>query len=407
MKLVTSFAALERLGPAYRWKTEAYIDGKLRQNTLHGNLFLKGYGDPQLTLERFWMMLRALRARGLRNVHGNLVLDRSYFDAPPHNPARFDDQPLRPYNVGASALLLNYKAIRFDFLADVRRDAVRIIAEPHPADLRVVNRLRLTSGACDNWQHKLLADFGSGRERHDELPAVFTGSFAASCGDKRWYVALFSQAHYIGGVFRELWKGLGGSWEGTLREGLVPPGARLVYTHESPPLADVIRAMNKFSNNVMARELYLTLGAAFDGPPATTEKAFAAVRATLTRNGLNFPELVMQNGSGLSRAARISARSLARLLRTAYRTPVMAELVSSLPIVAVDGTMKYLMHGAPVAGYAHIKTGNLDGVYAIAGYVLNRDEHRYIVVMMVNDANAALAEPAFAALLDWVYDAPR
>jgi len=403
MKLVTSFAALERLGPAYRWKTEAYTDGALSNGVLHGDLVLKGYGDPDLTLERFWMMLRSLRARGVRDVRGDLVLDRSYFGVSGHDPAGFDDEPLRPYNVGPDALLLNFKSVRFEFLPEPERGAVRVVAEPHPEDLHVVSTLRLANGACGDWKQRLGAQFGSGGEDGGPVHVLFTGEYAAACGDKTSYVALFTHARYLEGVFRELWQELGGSWEGTLREATVPPTARLIYTHESPPLADVVRDMNKFSNNVMARQIFLTLGAeSAAGPPATPEAAFAAVRATLAQAGLELPDLVMKNGSGLSRVERISARSLAEVLLTAYRSPVMSELVSSLPVVAVDGTMKRRMHGDPAAGYAHIKTGTLDGVRAIAGYVLGRAGERHVVVMLVNAPDAAAAEPAIEALLDWV-----
>lgn len=409
MKLVTSFAALESLGPAYRWKTEAYAEGELRRGVLHGNLVLKGYGDPDLTLEQFWLMLRSLRARGLRDVRGDLVLDRSYFVPRRHDPARFDDEPLRPYNVGPDALLLNFKSVRFDFLPEPERRAVRVVAEPHPAGLRIVNALRLVHGGCGDWRGRLGADFGDAGEQGGPVRALFTGAFAARCGEKSWHVALFSHARYVAGVFSELWRELGGSWEGALREGSVSAGARLLATHESPPLADVVRDMNKFSNNVMARQMYLTLGAESAGPPATPAAASAAVRAALAKAGLEFPELVIDNGSGLSRLARISAHSLAELLLTAYHSPDMAELISSLPIVAVDGTMKERMRGEPAAGFAHIKTGTLDGVRSVAGYVLDRHGERHVVVMLVNDPNAPAAEPAVEALLNWVFEtaAPR
>jgi D-alanyl-D-alanine carboxypeptidase/D-alanyl-D-alanine-endopeptidase (penicillin-binding protein 4) len=402
MKLVTTFAALERLGLAYRWKTEAYIDGELRHGVLRGDLVLKGYGDPDLTLEQFWLMLRNLRARGLREIRGDLILDRSYFGPQEDATTPFDDEPLRPYNVLPDALLLNFKSVRFDFVAEPERGAVRVLADPHPADLQVVSRLRLAGGACGDWKRRLDADFGDGGDSGGPVRALFTGRFAASCGDKTWHVALFTHSRYVAGVFRELWRELGGAWTGGLREAPVPPGAKLFYTHESTPLDDVVRDMNKFSNNVMARQIYLTLGAESSGPPATPASSFAAVRAALAQAGLQFPELVMDNGSGLSRAARISAHSLADLLLTAYRGPDMPELAASLPVVGVDGTMKRHMRGDPAAGHAHIKTGTLDDVRAIAGYVLDRGGDRHVVVMLVNGPQAPEAEPAIETLIDWV-----
>jgi len=188
-----------------------------------------------------------------------------------------------------------------------------------------------------------------------------------------------------------------------VREGNVSPAARLIYVHESQPLGELVRDINKFSNNVMARQLFLTLGAVGAGAPATAEKANRAVRQWLSGKGLNFPELVLENGSGLSRVERIGAKSLGQVLLAAYQSPVMPELMASLPLAAVDGTMKKRLSGAEVAGQAHIKTGSLSGVRAIGGYVLDAQGRRVVVVMMVNHANAASAQPVQDALLKWVY----
>ncbi|MBL8488981.1 MAG: D-alanyl-D-alanine carboxypeptidase, partial [Rhodocyclaceae bacterium] len=168
-------------------------------------------------------------------------------------------------------------------------------------------------------------------------------------------------------------------------------------------LADVVRDINKFSNNVMARQLFLTLGAN-GGGPATADRAEAAIKAWLEAKNLRMPELVLENGSGLSRRERMSADSLARLLAAAWKSPVMPEFISSLPLTAVDGTMQRRLKTNAVAGQAHIKTGTLEGVKTMAGYVLDRAGRRQIVVLLVNHPNAAAAQPAQDALLQWVYE---
>jgi D-alanyl-D-alanine carboxypeptidase/D-alanyl-D-alanine-endopeptidase (penicillin-binding protein 4) len=406
MKLVTTYAALESLGPAFRWRTEVYLTGSLSEGVLSGNLYLKGRGDPKLTLESFWRLLREVRERGVRELRGDLVLDRSFFGTGPHDPGRFDAEPLRPYNVGPDALLLNFKAVRFQFIPEPERQAVRVIADPRPESLEVINVLRLANGACGNWRERLNADFRpetttppAGRIR-----AVFTGSFAESCGEKEWNVSLFSHPAYIAGVFRQIWEELGGRWSGTLREERVPAEARLLYGHESPPLVDVVRDINKFSNNVMARQLYLTLGAELAGAPARPAASMKAVQAALALKGLDFPELVIENGSGLSRIERISAANVARLLAAAWRSAVMPELVASLPLAAVDGTLRRRLKNDPIAGQAHVKTGSLHDARSIAGYVLDRNGQRKIVVMIVNHGNAGGSRAALEALLAWAYD---
>jgi len=173
---------------------------------------------------------------------------------------------------------------------------------------------------------------------------------------------------------------------------------------ESPALAQVVRDMNKFSNNVMARQLFLTLGAEGAGEPATPEKADRVIREWLAGKGLSVPELILENGSGLSRSERISARNLGLLLLSSFRSPVMPELIASLPLAAVDGTMKKRLSDADVAGQAHIKTGSLTGVRSIAGYVLDAQGRRLVVVSMVNHPNAGNAQAAQDALLAWIYN---
>jgi D-alanyl-D-alanine carboxypeptidase/D-alanyl-D-alanine-endopeptidase (penicillin-binding protein 4) len=397
MKLLTTYAALELLGPAYTWKTEAYASGPLADGTLEGDLVLKGYGDPKLGFERFWLLLRQLRAKGLREIRGDLVIDRSHFAPDGHDPARFDGEPLRPYNVGPDALLLNYKAVRLDFLPDATAGTVAVTAEPSPAQLDLLNLLKLSSGTCANaWHEGIRMDLA-----HSEAAArlVLTGSYPAACGEKSRHVALLDHPQYVAGVFRQLWGELGGRFSGGLREGAVPAGARLLARAESPPLAEVVREINKFSNNVMARQLYLTLGAEGAQRPARAEDAEAALRAWLAQKGLAMPELVVENGAGLSRSERIGADSLARLLAAAWASPVMPEFIASLPLVGIDGTMRRRLNGNGVAGNAHVKTGHLDGVRALAGYVLDRRGRRAVVVFLANHPNAGATKAAQDALL--------
>jgi D-alanyl-D-alanine carboxypeptidase/D-alanyl-D-alanine-endopeptidase (penicillin-binding protein 4) len=391
MKLVTTYSALELLGPAYRWKTEAYIDGN--------DVVLKGYGDPKLNLESFWMLLRALRGRGLRDIRGDLVLDRSYFG--PVADGRIDDDAFRPYNVAPDALLVNFKSLRFSFLPS--DTGVRVFAEPALPGLELVNSLKLAEGGCPEgkaFRSLIQADFRSKPPR-----ASFTGAYPLSCGEKELNVALYEPQEYVAAMVKQLWAEMGGTWAGVVRQGSASPAARLTYVHESEPLAEIVRDINKFSNNVMARQVYLTLAAEMGGAPARPELALVAIRQLLVQRGIKAPELVMENGSGLSRLERASAATIAAVLQAAWKSAVMPEFVSSLPVVAADGTMKKRLLGAGVAGQAHIKTGLLQDARRIAGYVLDRHGQRHLVVMLINHPRAsAEGEPALNAMLEWVYE---
>jgi serine-type D-Ala-D-Ala carboxypeptidase/endopeptidase (penicillin-binding protein 4) len=402
MKLVTSFVALEWLGPAFTWKTEAYLDGELKDGTLGGNLVLKGYGDPKITLENFWLLLRELRQKGLRDIKGDLILDRAYFATIGHDPGRFDEQPLRAYNVAPDALLVNFKTVRFILAPDADNRRVAVRAEPALAGLTMRNTLRLTNGECGDWKANARAGFVSSG---DKAEATLAGTYSLACGEQSWYVSLMNHRGYAGGTFRQLWREAGGTLSGNVKDGAAGPNAKLFATLTSPQLAEIVRDINKFSNNVMARQLFLTIDAQANGAPAASERAATTTRDWLKKRGLNFPELVIENGAGLSRVDRISAEHLNQLLQAAFASPIMPEFISSLSLTAVDGTMKKRLLGTGAAGQAHIKTGTLDGVRAAAGYVLDANGHRWTVVGIINHPNAVNAQPALDALVQWVANA--
>ena len=403
MKLFTTLAALELLGPAYRWKTEAYAAGPLRDGVLEGDLVLKGYGDPRLDYESFWMLLRALRGKGLREIRGDVLLDRSFFAPVAGDPGDFDGEALRPYNVLPDALLVHYKALRFAFVPEPDGAGVRVYAAPRPPALEVTNNLRLSAGPCvDGRAFRVLlqASFEPGPPPR----VAFEGRYPIACGEKDLNVAFLPPDEHVGGVLRELWSEMGGAWSGRARAGAVPEDARLLHTHESAPLAEIVRDVNKFSNNVMARQLFLTLATSAYDPPAQAQQAQLVLRHWLNIKGIAAPELSIENGAGLSRTDRASAASFAALLQAGWNSAVMPEYVASLPLAALDGTMRKRLHGEPVAGQAHMKTGLLSDARAMAGYLLDAKGRRQIVVMLMNHPNAPDAEAANDALLRWVYE---
>jgi D-alanyl-D-alanine carboxypeptidase/D-alanyl-D-alanine-endopeptidase (penicillin-binding protein 4) len=400
IKLVTSFAALELLGADYRWRTEAYLDGPLDRGVLRGDLVLKGHGDPKITIEQWQAFMQALRARGLDAVEGDLVLDRSFFAPGDHDPAGFDNEPLRPYNVGADALLVNFKAVKFRFAPDAGGRGVDVGVEPPLSQIAVGPPPAAASGSCGDWRARLGASFAN---PGPTAQASFAGTYPVSCGERDWWVALLDHPTYIHGMFESYFRAAGGRFDGRWRDGRAPANATPFVVLESMPLYDVVRDVNKLSNNVMARQVFLSLAASHAPPPATTAKATAAVTAWLERRRLRMPELVLDNGSGLSRQERISAGSLARLLRAAAASQVRDDFASSLAVAATDGTLQRRFVDGRVAGQGLLKTGTLDGVRAIAGYVIDSRDRRWIVVALVNHVNAARAQGAIDTLVQWVY----
>ncbi len=398
MKLVTTDAALELLGPTFSWKTQAYVTGSQTGDVLQGDLIIKGGGDPKLVIENFWLFLRRIRAAGIREIRGNLLLDRSVFEQGSYDPALFDGEPLKPYNAGPDGLLLNYKAISFIFQPDEASGLVKVTTDPPIADYPVTGP-RLTNGDCGDWHGKL-------QPAIEDRSARFSGSFSAACGEKSWYMHpyLMSHAQYFGAVFRQMWRDAGGVFKGEVKNGMLPADARLIAEWQSPALSEVIRDINKYSNNVMARQLLLTLATDIYQRPGNPERGASVIKGWLHNKGIDVQDVAVDNGSGLSRMARIPAGAMGKMLVAAFRSPTMPEFISSMPLVGYDGTMRRRLTTRGIAGNAHVKTGSLDDVRSVAGYVLAASGRRYAVVCLINHANAARGQAAQDALLQWVYE---
>ncbi len=413
MKLLTTFAGLDLLGPAYTWKTEAWIDGELKDGVLNGDLIIKGYGDPKFTIEQVWLWLSELRARGLREIRGDLVLDRNYFDLPPYDPARFDNDPARAYNVSPDALLLNFNTLRLRYLPD--GNSLKVVTEPPLDGVTVDNRLAPKGDQvnCDNWDDQF-----SVQPNGDSV--VLEGDYPTGCGEREQNLSLMPHTRYVEALFRAVWQELGGTLQGKQRDGVVSANAKLFSVHRSDPLSSIIRDINKFSNNVMARQLFLTLGEAgpvlneplpsmnedtqdrFSSHPLSIERSIFTMQTWLARNHLDFSELVLENGAGLSRQERISAAHMAQLLQHAYDHPLSPELQASLPILGVDGSIRKRLKESPAASHAHLKTGTLESVKTVAGYVRSKNGKEWIIVFFINHPYAKGGQNAQDALIEWV-----
>jgi D-alanyl-D-alanine carboxypeptidase/D-alanyl-D-alanine-endopeptidase (penicillin-binding protein 4) len=406
-KLLTTYAALDQLGPAFTWKTPVWIAGRVgsgaQAGVLDGNIHIQGRGDPKLTLERLWLLVQRLRQMGIAEIRGDIVLDQSAFAVPETSTAEFDNEPLRPYNVRAQALLLNLGAVLYTFTPDMARGVAVVSAEPALAGVQVDATVPLGTGPCNDWRGALKATPG------DTERMRFAGSYPLACGERVWPLAYPDGTRYAARLLTALWQAAGGRITGNVREGPAPEGVKPSFEISSPPLAEVVRDINKYSNNVMAQQLLLTLVLqqpnATPATRATPEAGRAALLQWLGQRLGESPEsldrVVIDNGSGLSRETRMSAALLARVLQAAWSSPVMPELMASLPVNGLDGTLRKANSSA---GMAHLKTGSLRDVAGVAGYVLGASGKRYVLVAIVNHPNANAAKPALDALVQWTID---
>ena len=411
MKLVTSYAALDLLGSTHTWTTRFLTDGVIDNGALRGNLYVRGGGDPKLVIERLQEAYAALQAQGVNVILGDLVLDHSAFDLPEIDPGAFDGEALRPYNASPDALLFNFKSVILKFQPDPAAGVVRVVSEPPMAGLAIDATVPLAPGRCSDWRGGLGARF-------DDPDSIrFTGRYPAACGELTWPVAYQQPGTYAVRAFEGAWRAMGGLLTGQARSGLTPPQARLLHEARSLPLADILIDVNQWSNNVMAQQVFLSLGdmplAPEAGAPAGRRSSFERARAVVGQwwqrtFGPRVAAPVLENGSGLSRVERITPEALAVLLRHAARHAQAQSFAQSLAVAGVSGTAARIARDprSPAYGNAFLKTGTLRDVTGLAGYVNAANGSRYAVVGFVNHPNAGAARPALEALVEWVAAQP-
>jgi len=418
MKIVTTYAALKELGPNYSWRTEVWLRGKLKNGILDGDLILKGFGDPFLVYENYWKLIKTLRVKGLREIHGDVIIDNSYFDLPAHDPAAFDNKPFRIYNVQASPLMFNFQATRFLFRPVLKEQElkkqkkkskkkrkaspgkVEVVPYPKINDFGFVNQLKLTNGRCrkSHYRPKFKKD------KKGKL--IIKGNYSAKCKQQFILRAVSNPEQHAFNAFRDFWLDLNGVLKGGLKKGRVSTGDEHFHVYSSPTLGEQIRLINKWSNNVMTKQLLLTLGAKKFGAPGTFEKGRKAVLQSLTVSDINTSGIRLDNGSGLSRFSQISAKQMGKLLETAYRDAYMPEFMASLSLPGVDGTLVNRFRKDDLRGRSHLKTGTLDFVTAIAGFMLNRKGKRLVIVIQHNGKKTGGGRGAKIqnALLRWSFE---
>lgn len=401
MKLVTTYAALELLGPNYQWQTDLYGTGDIIDGELQGDLIFRSSADPKLTMERMWMMLRDLRAAGVREVRGDLVLQPGDLRMPLDIPPFRDDgnDQTRPFLVEPDPLLTNLKLLSLRTYGE--SGGVRTHLEPALPEVTIDNQLTLlpTAKSCP-WPNVIYSVKDDGQR----ATITLTGSLHLGCSAERYLSALDAPV-YTASLIRTLWHEMGGRIHGGNRIGPAPAQGRLLARSVSPDLVDVVRDINKYSNNAMARQLFLTIGRE-QRSAADADDHKAATRIInqwLADKGIQANGLVLENGAGLSRMERMTARDMSQLLSHAWRSPYSAEFVASLPLAAMDGTMRRRLRNTPVAGQAHIKTGSLRNVRAIAGITRDNNGQSWAVTAIVNHAAAGSSREALDLLLTDVH----
>jgi D-alanyl-D-alanine carboxypeptidase/D-alanyl-D-alanine-endopeptidase (penicillin-binding protein 4) len=414
MKLVTTLVALETLGPVFRGRTELRSSGEVVKGVLRGDLVLRGGADADFSGEVLEKMLQTLRNGGIDRIAGNLVLDRSLF-----SPARldvglapFDEAPEAYYNVIPDALLVNKNMVQIDMRSTANK--LQLVMQPPLDKVSVTSDMKLVDADCAKWEDGWKLPQAT-PEPGGRIRVVLHGSFPKNCA-KGYSINIVDRQDYVGRLLRATWKKLGGGFGGEVIEGVSAPDSRLLAEHASRALPEVIRDINKPSDNALARTVFLSLGSleadpvlgsrplTFATSDTTQARADMAVRTWMRAHAINDAGMVIENGSGLSRLERISPVQLGGLLKAGQRSDWAPEFLASMPIVAVDGTMRRRLKDSPAAGHARMKTGTLSNVVAIAGYVRDALGQQCVVVAMINSGQVSggKGRAVLDTLVDWV-----
>ncbi|MFT0851605.1 D-alanyl-D-alanine carboxypeptidase/D-alanyl-D-alanine-endopeptidase [Achromobacter sp. F4_2707] len=400
MKMVTTWAALSELGPEYSWRTAFYTRADAQidaEGTLTGPLYLKAGGDPFLTMQELWSLLRELRLRGVKNIT-EVVVDRSRFGDVALDPAAFDGAGDRPYNASPDVMMVGLGTVRLIFIPDTQANKWVPVIDPPVRGLRVQGNVEWSNARCPGSPQVSTQVQRLGTETLIQV----NGTVAGSCGEFSLYRLALPQQQHFEAMFRMLWTELGGTLGRGFNTGSLPSNARLLAWHDSETLADTIRLINKQSNNVMARMLLLALGAEQRASGATAHSGAQAAFQVLRSQGVDTQGWVLENGSGLSRQERLTADGLASMLDVAWRSPLMPEFISSLAISGVDGTLRRRLRADETRGLAHLKTGTLRDSRALAGYVLGASGRRYALVLIINHERAGNTGKFLDSVVQWL-----
>ncbi len=380
VKLFTTAAALARLGPEYRFETEFHVEPATGGAVVR-NLHVRGKGDPTFVSERLWEVAGELYHLGLRTVTGDLVVDDSWFDGEREGPGFDQESGDRSYLAPAGALSLNFNSVAIHVAPGGKvGEKGRVELEPMSDFFQLDNRTATVRAGARRRVTPSSIALGA-RQRILVEARLPLGSRPQAIWRK-----IDSPALYFGHTLKRFLELRGVKVQGKVRRGTVPDGARLLHVAESESLGEVARRLNKTSNNFVAEQILKTLGAEVKGPPGTWPKGVEAAEELLAEAGLERGTYIMKNGSGLNDANRFSARQTVKLLREMWRRfPLMAEFVSALPVAGRDGTIRWRMEGSEAVGRLRAKTGTLENVTSLSGYVETKGKERLAFAVIVND----------------------
>ena len=394
IKLLTSYSALLSLGYDYSWETKFYHTGRIRNGVLRGNLIVKASGDPTLKTKDLDTIVSQIKDAGIRRIIGNIVIDRTRFKVTSNNNSGFDNNRYSPYNAMPDAMMFNER--KSTVCVSFRGRRANISKDVPDRSYKVVNKLKIINGSCRGkraWPHVKIK----------QSTLTFSGRVSRHCPERTVCKVLTKPYLSFYYALRDKMKKRGIDVKGKFKLQKTPRSATYLFSHYSKSLEEIISVLAKKSNNLYARQILLTLGAKIYGEPGTPYNGRRAVENILGRyNLLEKGKTYIENGSGLSRRSKVTAKSLANLLKHGYQH-YGHRWMNTLSIAGIDGTIKRRFATSNVFGRAWMKTGTIKHVANIAGYVEGISGQMYVVVVLVNDTYSAKYGKKLAnRVIEWV-----
>jgi len=378
-KIITGAAALETLGPKFKFNTQVYVDPPLgADGTVNGNLYIKGFGDPSLVVEETWLLAHQIHGHGVRSIAGDVVGDDSFFEATTFYESWGFKSP-RSYAAPMGALSFNWNTLQAYVAPGLSAGApAHVTLNPEGDYFQLENHVK-TCGACRT----------SVRLRIKDRRAIVTGKIGIEAEPQTAFASISAPLPHAVNAIKALLKKEGVEILGVPRAGIVPETARLLFIHESRDLSLIIRYLYRFSNNFTAEQIQKTMGAQIFGGQATREKGCDATLDYMKKIGAFQPGIVIEDGSGLSRENRQSPESLVKVLTHVAETPeIFPEFLEAMAIGGVDGTIQYRFKNTRLEKRLRAKTGYLYGVVTLAGYAWNTEGEPFAFAIMINDPPA-------------------
>ena len=380
-KLFTAFAAIDLLGSQYQWKTEAYIDQKDNGKDSIDYLLISGGGDPSFSINDLESFILKIRATGIREIRNGIHLDQSFFKQRKNSTGSFDQSPLRPYNTMHSSLIVNSNKLDLSFSFNSKTKEIVITPSFLPTGVSIQSNLLIGSGDCRDFRSQV--NFKERLEKKT-LMILINGFYPDQCPSFDHDLAITETEHYFYGAFKKIWVDSGGTINGHYKRRKKSKMNALIAHMDSEELNSALRLILKESDNMASRNVFLSFA------EKSNQRKLRNIRKTVYKSmkdndiqwhNRNF----IDNGSGLSRKTRLKPESIMGLIKKIDQDIKFLEIKSMLPVSGIDGTLKNIFQSSLLQGQMRLKTGTLNGVRCLAGFITSSSGKNYRFVFMHNN----------------------